>query len=273
MFNFKPILMLFVLLAAVSLSCAIEVLKPVKKDVQDGGMVIVGVMGPGQTVEVLIKPKVATGGIYGEGGDYDKAVITSLPYGWKAQESEFYGDPLQVKITADKNAPEGDYYVNITIVDEQGGEKLDNLTFTAKLQVSWDVLDVEVSPQNVKVGASQPARIYVTVTNKGTASDTFDITITGIKRWEFAKNIYVSAGDSKTILWETVENERETYIGKVKVVSTSSPGIIKAEKDLAIVVVPQSVLGDYKATNNGIIVFPIFEGLVYSLAGLLSNLF
>lgn len=264
---------IFLFIFGVGALNAVAMVSPVEKEINNGDIVYIGVIGPGQTLSILIKPHVTSGGLFGQGGDYDNATVSALPNGWKGQGSEFYGDPLQVKITADKNAAEGDYYTNITISDELGGEKLGNITYTVKIKVQWNVMQVEVSPQVVKVGPSQPARIYITVKNTGTASDTFEINGQGLKRWEFSKNVYLAPGNSKTIPWEIVENEQETYSGTINVFSTSSPDIVKYEKNITVNVVPQSIFGDYKATNNGIIVFPIFESLIYALAGVISNLF
>jgi hypothetical protein len=275
MAKWRALIFVFIVLLVfgIKIASAIEILAPVNKEVKNGDVIYVGAIGPGQTLTVLINPKVTTGGIFGKGGDYDNAIFTAFPEGWKAYGSKFYGRPLQVMITADKNAAEGDYFANITVIDEHGAEQLENITFTIKINVTWDVLNVDVSPEVANVGPSQPARIYITVTNKGTASDTFEITGAGVKRWDFTKNLYVAAGSSKRIVWELVGNEEETYNANIKVVSLSSPSIIKYEKNITVNVIPQSVLSDYKATNNGIIIFPLLENLVYSLAGLFSAFF
>lgn len=251
---------------------AIEVLSPVKKDVHEGDVIYLGKIGPGQTLDVNINRKVTTGGIYGEGGLYDLAVITSIPSGWKGAESKFYGDPLQVKVTANKDAAEGDYLINITVVDEHGGEELENITFTGMVTVTWDVLAVDVTPEFIYTSPGKPVRFYITVMNTGTASDTCEVSGSGIKRLEFSKQLYVAAGSSKTITWEVVGEEEERYPLTVAVVSTSSPSIIEYEKNVTVEVVPENVLYDYTATNNGVLIFPVFESLIYSLAGLLSNL-
>ncbi len=264
---------IFLFLFVIDIVSAIEMVRPISKNIEDGDIVFVGVIGPGQTFEVLIKREVTTGGIYNTGGSYDRAIVTGLPEGWKVQDSELYANPLQVKITAAKNASEGEYFANITVIDEQGSEKLDNITFKVKIKIIWDVIGVDVTPEKTTVGPLQPARVYITVTNKGTASDTFEITCTGQKRWEFAKNLYVASGSSKTVTLEIIEKEQENYIGEIEVKSVSSPDIIKYEKNISISVVNQNVFDDYKATNNGILIFPMLESLIYSLAGLLSNLF
>ncbi|MFH1785702.1 MAG: hypothetical protein ABH842_04705 [Candidatus Micrarchaeota archaeon] len=259
---------IFVLLAC-SLSFALNIVSPSSHAIEDRDIIDLGTIGPGQTVSILIDPKVSDGGIFGSGGLYDQAVVTDLPAGWESTESKLYQNPLQVTITADPNAPEGDYAITLVAIDEANGEKLGNVTFYAKVRITWDVMDFEVSPSYLVAGPGQPARFEIKITNLGSTSDVFQVSSVGSKRWEFKKPIFVPAQSSKTIFYEVVGTEEETYQTSIKVVSLASDNIA-SEKNVTMFV-RSDLLGDYKATNNGVLVFPIFESLTYSLAGLLSN--
>jgi hypothetical protein len=151
------------------------------------------------------------------------------------------------------------------------GEQLGNISFVIKLRITYDVMDFDVSPKKMTVGPGQPARFAIKIANKGATGDVFDVSATGAKRWEFKKTVFVPAQSSKTIYYEIVGNEEQVYQTPIKVISLAS-NKISAEKNVTLTI-RSDLLGDYKATNNGVVVFPIFEGLVFSLAGLLSNLF
>jgi hypothetical protein len=260
-----------ILIVLLSVSFALTLQSPAMKDVENGDVIDLGIIGPGQTVEILIDPKVTIGGIHGEGGFYDMAVADELPRGWTGKESKLYQNPLQVTITADPNAPEGNYTMLVKVLDENDGEKLGNITLIVKVKVTWDVMDFDVSPTYKSVGPGQPARFGLTIVNKGSTSDAFEISSTGSKRWEFKKHVLVPAQTSKTIYYEIVSEEEETIKADLKVVSLASSNI--AEEKTVTLTVKSDLLGDYKATNNGVMIFPIFEAPVYALAGLLSNLF
>lgn len=248
-----------------------QIVSPVEIDVQEGDIVYLGEIGPGQTIDVMIYPKVEEGGILGKGGYYDIAKATKLPPRWESEESKLYGNPLQVTITAPPYAKQGEYSTRITVIDEMNGEELGNITFIAKVKITWDVLDAEITPTEQTVGPGQPAKFTITITNKGAASDVFEVSSEGMKRWEFKKAVFVPAKSSKTIFYEIAGDEEELYKSEIKVVSLASDRIHK-EQNITLVIQPD-LISDFKATNHGIVVFPIFEAMIYSLAGLISNFF
>jgi hypothetical protein len=65
--------------------------------------------------------------------------------------------------------------------------------------------------------------------------------------------------------------EEETYRATINVQSLASSRI--ADEKNVTLFIQSDLLGDYKATNNGVLVFPIFEAPIYAMAGLLSNFF
>jgi hypothetical protein len=259
------------LLLFLSLSFSILVVSPLQKNVDDGDVIDLGTIGPGQTVSIQIDPLVSEGGIHGIGGQYDMAVAEDLPRGWTSEKSKLYQNPLQVTITADPEAEPGNYSAKVVVIDEYNGEELGNVTFDVLVEITYDVMDFKVSPAYLEVGPEQPARFSITIENKGSTSDVFQVSAEGPKRWEFKKPVFVPAQSSKTIQYEIVGREEETYRATVSVVSLASDNI--ADEENVTLFIKPSLIGDYKATNNGVIVFPIFQAPIYSLAGLISNLF
>ena len=265
-------LMLFfsvlILFCASAYAVPVKMTAPLQQEISDGDTVYIGAIGPGQTIDVRIEPIVITGGIYGKGGQYDLATVTQNPPGWTFEPSQQYGNPLQVTITADKNAPEGIYSTDVTVIDENNGEELGNVTFTLKTNITWDVLDMDVKPTSVTVGPGQPARFSITVINKGFASDQFVVSATGAKRWQFVKPIYVPAKSSREIVYEITAYEEEVYTPTIKVDSIASPNI-HDEQNVSLTI-RSDLIGDYRATNQGTLLFPVFEAPIYSLAGLIA---
>jgi len=162
------------------------------------------------------------------------------------------------------------YYGNITIVDEYNGEQLGNITIPIRMHITWDVIETEVSPSTVKSGQGQPAQYDITIMNKGAASDVFEVSAVGPKRWAFKKQIFVPAHSSKIVRYEIAGDEPGIYQNTIKVVSASSEHIASDMK--VTLEVKQSLFVDYGATNRGTILFPIFEAPTYAIAGLLSNI-
>jgi uncharacterized membrane protein len=266
----RPITVLIAMLALAALAAAVPVqmISPFQQTINTGDTVFIGTIGPGQTLAVEINPIVTSGGIYGAGGQYDIAQVSNLPPGWNAEQSKLYQNPLQVKITADKAAPPGQYDADITVINENNGEELGNVTFTVDINVTWDVLGMSVSPTQTISGPGQPAQFGITIMNKGSASDTYIVNASGVDQWDFVKQVYVPAESSITVPYEIAGNEEETYNPSISVVSVSS-GIIHQEQNVTLIV-RSGLLGDYRATSDGTLLFPIFEAPIYALAGLLG---
>ena len=262
---------LFLILFMISASFAINLIEPVKTDVKNGDTIDLGEIGPGQTIAIRMDPKITEGGKYNEGGEYDIAIPKDLPKGWDGEQSKLYEKPLHVAITAAKDAPEGIYTAKITMHDTNE-DKLEDITITVRIKITWDVLETSVSPAEITVGPGQPARYTVSITNKGTASDVFVVTSSGLKRWQYKKEVYVPAKTTrKDVIYEIVENEEETYEPTITIVSKASD-IIKDEQKVRFQV-NTNLINDYKATNHGVMILPIFESIIYSFMGLVSNLF
>lgn len=261
------ILLLFISLP-MQVSFAVKVIEPVERNINGGETINLGEIGPGQTISLRIDPKVNTGGRFGQGGDYDIASVVKLPTNWKGKDSSLYGKPLQLEITAAKDAEPGDYLTYVSIEDKNG-EELRTINFIIKISITWDVLQTTIIPKTVSVGPSQPAPYEITIYNKGTASDVFEVSSSGLKKWQFKRYVYLPPKTSKTIVYQLVENEEENYEPVISVTSVAS-SLIKTQEKVGFEV-RTNLKSDFKATNNGVILFPIFESAIYSLAGLISN--
>ncbi len=250
----------------------INVLSPVSADISDGSVISFGAVGPGQTFAVLAEPKLSTGGRYGLGGSYDRLFPSELPEGWAGNPSKLYASSMQADVTVPKDAIDGEYLVGFTLWDEAGNEGLgQNVTFSAKVTVKSDVMDMRVEPSFLSVGAGQPARYTITILNKGIANDIFTVSSSGVSDWEFHRSIYVPSGTSKSLSYEIVGNEESDYRVKLTARSASSDRISSSSE--VSLRVSTDLFSDWRAVNRGVLLFPLTEAPLYFVTGLLSNLF
>ncbi|VVC01838.1 Uncharacterised protein [uncultured archaeon] len=249
---------------------AVPMLEPFQKEISSGDEIYLGEIGPGQTISMSFDGRPKAGGMYGIGGAYDIANVSELPAGWAAMPSDWDGIPLQVKITAAKDAPEGEYRAVVNILDVQY-EGLQNVSFFVKLNVTHDVLDASLDSSRKDTLSGQPASFYITISNKASTGDVFTVSSSNVPKWAFKKYVYVPAKSSKTVQYEVMSAEEARYSPRILIVSESS-SMINKTLDASVNAEP-SLTADYKATNNGMIFFPAMSGILYSLAGLISNLF
>lgn len=271
-------LALFTILMLISISFSVEMLEPVNKEIVPGEEIFLGTIGPGQTLQLNMNPWIYEGEEYV--AHYDLAVAEDLPDGWKSTDSKLYGDPLQVTISASEKESEGMYEVKVIIIDakkvngtvltNESAEGVHDVEFKGIIQVQHEIMDVNIEPKEIVTGANQPSKYYITITNKGSASDVFKISSNNIPKWTFEKLVYIPPKSSKTVIYEIVESEEEIFHPIITVVSTSS-SIIEKEEELTFTV-QSDLFSDFKAVNNGISIFPILEEPIFALMGLLSNL-
>ncbi len=262
---------IFLLLIIGLCFASIEIIDPISQTVNNGDIVYLGTMGPGQTIGISFNPNVETGGKFGTGGFWDYIEVINTPENWRSSDSKLYSNPSQIEITAAKNAPEGNYSSTIVIYDENNADELGNITLFLITEIKHDLVDLVVYPKSQKVGANQPAVFTITIENKGMVQDKFEISASGIQDWNFKKSIYVPGNSEKEILYEIVADEEEIYNIDISTTSESSDIITKSKKiDLTV---DTNLISDWKATNNGLLIFPLIEAPIYSLLGLISNLF
>jgi hypothetical protein len=263
---------LVLLLAFAPGATKLTVYEPVAAEIASGGTVDLGTAGPGQTAYIVAESVIKEGGIQGKGGRLDQLVFTYAPEGWDVKPSELYGSPMKAIVKIPKDAKDGVYQFSMAAVDEAPGEGLGDVTFTAFLHVSKDVLSVDVWPESVVTGAGQPAGYYVRIGNSGVASDVFEVSSTGVPLWDHRMVVFVPKGSSKTVRYEVVGNQEQEYGVKLVVRAPFSSDLLKVEKDVKVQI-NTNLVSDLRATGSGLLLFPMVEQPVYSLMGLFSNLF
>jgi hypothetical protein len=60
--------MAILFLSAIAIAVPVGITEPFSQTVDNGDSIFIGTIGPGQTLEVQMEPKVSTGGIYGQIG-------------------------------------------------------------------------------------------------------------------------------------------------------------------------------------------------------------
>lgn len=243
----------------------IDVVAPVKTTLSDNDLIDLGTIGPGQTIYIDFEPYVKGKGYWALAEVYD------LPEGWYKKDSKLYEIPLHVRVTSARDAPEGEYYFKIRIIDERNAHGWGNLTVRCKVTIKHDIMDMIVMPNKRIVGAGQPARFNIRIINKGNTEDEFIVRSEGVKEWEFKKSLYIPAKSEKTVVYDIVGSEEEVYNLKIIAESYNSPNIIHDESNVTVIVKP-NLISDMKATNNGLLLFPIMEAPIHSILGLISNL-
>jgi len=157
----------------------------------------------------------------------------------------------------------------VKMVDEGNSEQLGGeLPATIIVHVRKDVMSMRADPQAIETSAGQPARYYVTISNLGTASDRFVVSSSGVSSWEFSRTVYLAPNSSKTIAYEVVGEEETLYNVKITARSLSSPLISQSQP--VSLMVRSNLISDYKATSNGVLLFPFLMAPMYSLAGLIA---
>jgi uncharacterized membrane protein len=251
--------------------------KPIKlfdypTEVKNHQLINYGVVGPGQTFVLKIDPIVRdkNGNFLGQ---WDKAQATKLPENWTSTPSKLYANPLIVEITPSKDAQDGEYEVEIKLVDETGQEKIgDEFVFWVKVKIDHNVVEANIDPIENVVSASQPARFRIEIKNTGSAKDVFLVQIKGIKEWEMQQYVYIPSKESKVIIYEVVSDSGPTsYTLNLEITSLSSAAI-STKKDFNLII-KNNLISDLKAVNKGPLLFPSYPILFYSVIGFLSNLF
>jgi len=249
---------------------ALALLFPVQAPIEDGRLIDVATIGPGQAFEVGIHKVVEEGGIYGEGGYYDYAYSPNPPEGWEVVPSKKQETPLRVIIKAPPDAEEGYYVIPIRLEDFM--EKLPPVTFYLRVRVVEDIFDSSIAPREASVGVGQPARFYLRIVNKGSIGDAFGLTMRchfqdGRLVQERQELLYIPPLTEETIPLELSFNIRGEYVCHYRVVHLPSG---KAEEGSVRVVVEPSLKNDLEAVAQGALILYPFHQLAYSFISLLA---
>lgn len=275
----KKLVLVLILLMVVANATYLNIDEPIKATGLMENETIplnIGVAGPGQTVYIIAER--ATTGPDNQMHDpgWDKLSIEGLPAGWTTENSTLYETPMEAKIKIAPNATDGLYTFKAVAEDENNLKGLGNISVSIQLNVSKEVFTIDVTPPDVETGVSEPGIYYIDIDNGGAASDTFRITVSGLPAWTYHEDVLaphaidVMFPARTTIPYEVVSNEEMDSDIFINVTSQSSSQITK-EFQVRFKATP-SLLSDYRATDHGLLVFPLIENPIYSLVAFLSKL-
>ncbi len=259
-------LLLSLLLITSFFAATVEIIKPLGTHVEDNGTIYIGKIGPGQPVAIDILKRVE--GYSKKGyGNYDRAFVTEIPEGWMSKDSKLFDNPMEVVVTAPENASEGNYSFKISLYDWEHIEALPNFTINAIVSVTEDIFSADVPKSVYVVGPKQPARVRVFVFNKGNIGSVFIVKMK-LPDKEEVKEVFVPAGHSAHIIFETEFEDENVYDGYIEVEPEYCPRLKKLYP-LHFTVVG-SFLGDLQASGRGILLLFVPFQPIYDLAYLVG---
>ncbi|NYZ78433.1 hypothetical protein H0N96_03460 [Candidatus Micrarchaeota archaeon] len=248
---------------------------PVSQTADATAIVDLGVVGPGQKLEVVAtraSGEKAKNIAYEKEAAWDRIFVIpeELPSGWSSEDSKWYEEQMHAFVTVAKDAEDGIYFFKIRAFDEYEGVSALEVSF--KVTVSRDLLEAQLVEKTVSVGVEQPALFYLRLKNKSSASDAFEIKVSGPPSigTGVTRKVYLRHNSEDVIPIELFEGERGEYATLFEVKSLSSDAI--NAKDSATVLVFTSILHDMQAVSHGVLLFPTAEQLIYALLGLIAKL-
>jgi hypothetical protein len=260
----------FALMVSTAAASSVTILEPFNATVTQGGSVLLGKVGPGQTFYITISATTtnATGVTFSRG--WNKLVATGVPQGWIVENSSLNGADLSVKIDPSPNAQNGTYTFNLTAINLGNYSHLGAVQFQALINVTPDVFNLQISPTNISTGPGQPASIYVTINNTGVSDSPFMIAMAGLPAWNATRPVIALHHTTETFAYPVYENEPGTYRAQLNVSSGSSPLVYKRSN--VTLVIQESLINDYRAVGQGAVAFPIIYQPVYAVMYLISKL-
>lgn len=244
---------------------------PASGTLYNNGTIYLGQIGPGESFYVLASATTtnASGTTVNIGWDQLEAV--SLPNGWNAQSSPLYENPMKMKITTAPYTQNGTYTLVLRAVNVQNYSRLGNLTIYAKVNVTPNVFNLTVSPRSIHIGTGQPTNLYIGINNTGISDDPFYISAYGLPAWNVTDQVVALHSTKNTYIYPVYVNEPGTYIFNLTVSSSTSPLI---HRSYPVKLVAQaSLLNDYGAVGQGVVMSPVIFEPAYSVMLLLSDLY
>jgi hypothetical protein len=244
---------------------------PVSGLLYEGGNITLGKIGPGESFYILASATTQnkSGAIINIGWDTLKAI--ELPQGWTAQPSPLYENPMKMKITAAQDTSIGTYKIVVRAINVGNYSKLGNLTFNAYINVSKDVFSAKVEPQSLVAGIAQPVNVKIMINNTGASDDPFMINAYGLPAWDVPTEVIASHTTISTYYYPIYVNEPGEYNFNLTVNSTTSPALRQTFQ--IKLVAHSSLLNDYSATGQGVVLSPIIYEPAYAFMLLLNNLY
>lgn len=262
----------FVLLTTSLGATYISIIGPVTANLTQNQTIYLGKVGPGQSFYVLANATTTNAsGTKLINIGWDKLYAPLLPQGWSMQQSPLYENPMKMKITVAPNAAYGEYKVPLTAVNVGNYSKLGNMTFFAYVNVTSNVFQLNVSPTTVSAGTGQPVNLYITINNTGISDDPFIINAYGLPAWNISYQVISIHGIAKTFIYPVFIDEPGQYKFNLTVTSSSSNLV---SQSYGIDLISQaSLLNDYSAIGQGVVLSPVLYGPVYSVMLLINYLY
>ncbi len=263
---------LFIGLIGVVSAAQLSVIEPVTKTLKNGDNLDLGVVGPGQKVAVIAnRPsgEISRQAAGAKEALWDRLLVEGLPSGWIGESSKLYENPFQAFVTISPDASDGEYVFSLRTLNEY--DNIPTLVINAKVRVSKDVLGFSVKNRKASTGVDQPAILFLTLQNTGSASDVFELSLAGLPSgWSAKKRLFVPHNSAVNIAYEIVPKENGEFTVTFKAVSLSNSRIFK--EDSALLKTETSVWNDVRTSANGILLFPSVQQSVYAGLAFLAHL-
>ena len=245
---------------------------PVSALLYNNGTINLGKVGPGESFYVLASSATAnqSGTMVNIGWDTLQAV--KLPSGWSAQASPLYENPtMKMKITVAPSAPYGNYTLVLRAVNVGNYSKLGNLTFTAYINVTPNVFESSVTPQNLVAGPGQPVNLEIMINNTGASDDPFLINAYSLPAWNVPTEVIASHSTANEYLYPVFADVPGIYNFNLTINSTTSP-LIHQTYPITLTV-QSSLINDFSATGQGVVLSPIIYEPAYAVMLLISDIY
>jgi hypothetical protein len=236
----------------------------------NNGSIYLGKVGPGESFYVLASATTAnqSGAVINIG--WDKLQAVNLPSGWSSDPSLLYANPMKMKVTVAPSAANGTYQFGIRAVNVGNYSKLGNLTLNAYVNVTPNVFTSSVTPRQLVAGVGQPVNLYITINNTGASDDPFLINAYGgLPAWNAPFKVIAIHATRNTYVYPVFVNVSGVYNFNLTINSTTSQLI---RKSYPIQLVAQSsVINDYGATGQGVVLSPMIYEPAYAIMLLLKG--
>lgn len=244
---------------------------PVSSLLYENSSIYLGKVGPGESFYMLASATTTnrSGTVINIG--WDTLQVVELPAGWSSQASPLYENPMKMKVTVAPDAESGIYKMTLRAVNVQNYSKLGNLTINAYINVTLDVFSSTVSPQNLAAGVGEPVNLRIIINNTGASDDPFLINAQGLPGWNLPTSVIATHSTTNTYLYPVFLSTPGVYNFNLTINASTSP-LIHKTYPVTLVVQP-SVLNDFSATGQGVVLSPIIYEPAYAFMLFLNDVY